>query len=190
MRNLLIGFLAGKGVKLANDAPDTEVVKAVQTLCNAQCEEPDGDEEDEEAETEEAKKKADKEKALENEATEARAALANEQTARKAERHGRAEATTDLAIQKGILTIAERDAQVAALENSAEFEKDAKALLEKPAKVKTPENAIAGKALANEKEDKAATYKREFDVALANCGNDPIKAHNAVVAKHPQLFTK
>jgi hypothetical protein len=133
--------------------------------------------------------------ALENErnteksrADQATTALANEQSARKAERKGRAEATTDLAIHRGILTIAEREGQVTALENSADFDKDAAALLAKQPATKTTSNntSVSGKqsaALSNEEQETRSQYDTAFKAELIANGQDPVRAHAAVMKK-------
>jgi phage I-like protein len=128
MKQLLIGWLAAQGVVLANDAADQSVFDAfnkemllrstnIATLGN------------------EKTTLATKTSTLENDLaesrkklTEATTALGNEQTARKSERTRAAKLAVDLAIQKGKLTPAERDARITTLENSADFDADVKAL--------------------------------------------------------------
>jgi hypothetical protein len=121
-------------------------------------------------------------------ADQAATALANEQTARKTERTGRAEATTDLAIHRGILTIAERDGQVTALSNSADFAADATALLKRTPTRKTTTNGLAesgkqGAALDNEQAQTRALYNSAFEKELPLAGQDPVKAHAAIMQK-------
>jgi hypothetical protein len=188
MKNILIGWLAGRGVTLDPNASDQAVVAAVQTAATA----------DTGKITALGNDKAGLETritALENERDTAKreketaaTALANEQTARKAERRGRAEAMTDLAIHRGILTIAEREDQVTALENSADFNQDAKALLGKPATHKTTTNNLAqsgkqGAALDNEAAVRTAEYDAAFKVELPLNNQDPVKAHRAIMTK-------
>lgn len=188
IKNMLIGWLAARGVSLANDASDQAVVSAVQTAATA-------DSGQINALGNEKSGLEGRVTALENErntektrADQAATALSNEQTARKAERKGRAEAMTDLAIHRGILTIAERESQVTALENSADFAKDAEVLLKKTATHKTTTNGMAvsgkqGAALDNEQMETQALYNDAFKKELINCGQDPIKAHRAVMHK-------
>lgn len=116
------------------------------------------------------------------------AALTNEQTAHRAIRKQAADAVADLAIHKGIITVAERDAQITALENSADFDKDSKALLAKPATHKTTTNdtTVSGKqsaALSNEQAQTLAEYDVAFKAELVANGQDPVKAHKAVMNK-------
>lgn len=179
MRNLLLGWLAAQGITLANDAPDQAIVAAVQKrTADAQASALANDD------------TAGRITALENDLSTAQTALTHEQTARLAERRGRAEALSDLAIQKGIKTIAEREDTVKALANAADFDAEAKTLLATLPKVKTTDNAQSGKVLANEADKPMAVYAREFAVALANCGQDAAKAHAEVMKNHPNLFPK
>jgi len=117
-------------------------------------------------------------------AAEATTALANEQTARKTERQGRAAMTVDLAIQRGKLTVAKREETVAALENSAHFDRDATAMLAVPNVVKIAgQDTETGKMLAN---DEGAALQREYNSAfqmeLAAAGQDPVKAHRNIMS--------
>ena len=188
MKNILIGWLAGRGVTLSSDASDQAVVAAVQTAATAEQGKIT-------ALGNEKSGLAARVTALENErnteksrADQNATALANEQSARKAERRGRAEMTTDLAIHRGILTIAERDGQVTALENSTDLAKDAETLLKKQPTHKTTTNdtTVSGKqgaALDNEQAQVQAQYNTAFQTELIAHGQDPIKAHAAVMHK-------
>jgi hypothetical protein len=118
--------------------------------------------------------------------------LANEQTLRKGERLGRATMAVDLAIQKGKLKPADRAAKITALENSADFDKDAAALMDAANIVKIPGNTQSGKVLANTDGD---DVRSEYATALANYekenpGASPVKAHSEVMKKYPNLADK
>ncbi|MDE2099103.1 MAG: hypothetical protein KGL39_17750 [Patescibacteria group bacterium] len=188
MKSLLIGWLAAKGIVLANDATDQQVLEAVQRQATEQIASVT-------ALGNEKTTLGGKITVLENEkatekkrADEAATALANEQTARKTERKGRAEATVDLAIHRGILTIAERESNVTALENSADFAKDAGELLKKAPTHKTTTNnrAEAGRqaaALSNEAAQTQQEYNTAFQAELTKNNQDPVKAHRAIMSK-------
>jgi hypothetical protein len=190
---LIAGWLMAQGIALANsESPtETQILEGFQRLHNQRTEAVTalGNEKTTlngrvttlEAERNTEKKRAD-DTAL---------ALANEQAARKAERKRSATAGVDLLIHRGIKTVAERDVTLTALENSTDFDKDLKALLDAKATTRTTTNATteSGKVLANEEADAHAEYDREFKKALANNGQDPIKAHSAVM-KLPGLADK
>ena len=191
MKQLLIGWLAAQGIALSNEATDQvvfdkfneEMLKrstSITALGNDKTTLTNN------INTLTADRDAHKKRADDN-AT----ALANEQTARKAERKHAAEAIADLAIQRGKKTVAERDATIRALENSADFEKDSKALLEgKPVVKIAGQDNESGKALANDQTTALADYNREFAAQLPLCNQDPVKAHAAVMAKCPALADK
>jgi hypothetical protein len=121
------------------------------------------------------------------------AALENEQTARKAERKGRAQAVVDLAIARGKLAVAERPARVQALENTADFDRDSAALLGSAARFKTTGSAESGKILANH--GAAGDAREEYCAAVERHMKekgemDPVKAHHAVMKSNPGLAEK
>jgi hypothetical protein len=190
MKNSLIWWLAAKGITLANDASDQTVLTAVQkafvdaaapasVLAN---EKTTLGENIITLETKVA--------TLENEKATAATTLANEAAGRKAERLGRAIAVVDLAIQKGKLAVAGRAAQITALENSADFDKDATALMAKANIVRMREDTSSGKVLANAMGDADVrkTYCDAVGKHMKDTGdNDPIKAHNAVMTALPAL---
>ena len=180
MKPLIIGWLAARGISLANDATDQSVVTALQNAF------------DKPANI--AAALGNEKSALENEKStlttknaELTTALANEQTARKTERKAAATLAVDLAIQKGKLTVADRETKITALENSTAFDADVKALTEGKAVIKT--EAVSGKqeaALGNEAAQARAAYQEAFKTELVKAGQDPIKAHNNVM-KLPQF---
>jgi hypothetical protein len=188
---LLAGWLLAQGAVLANAETPTEmqVLEAFKTLHTSQAGQVTtlGNEKSTlagkittlENEKAQEKKRAD----------EAATALANETTARKAERRGRAETVTDLAIARGKLAIAGRGAQITALENAADFDAAAKDLLTSATKFRMIGDAQSGKVLANETDDVTAEYNKQFGEALKASGGDPVKAHAAVM-KLPGLAEK
>lgn len=181
---LITGWLMAQGVALANteNPTETQVLEAIQKLHTSKAA-------DVQALGNEKSTLSGKIAALENEkasekkrADEAATALANEQTARKAEHKNAATFAVDLAIQRGKLTVADRETKITALENSATFDADVKALVEGKAVIKT--EAASGKqqaALSNEAQQTAAEYQEAFKTELVKAGQDPIKAHNNIM---------
>ena len=175
---LIIGFLAGKGLALANaeSATETQVLEALEKFHSAQ---------------------AGAVVALGNEnATLAGqiTALTNERDAAITEnaalQKARAAATVDLAITKGRLHLSERDAQIAALENSNDFAAAAKLLFNKARVARTAGDAQSGKILANEMsdDDVRGTYCDAVEKHMKDTGeSNPVKAHHAVMRAFPAL---
>jgi hypothetical protein len=193
MKELLTGWLAANGIALANDASEAEVFEAIQRRAGELAASVAGL-------GNERTTLAGKVTALENEVAplrrqvaETEAALGREQTARRAERRGRAEAVADLAIARGKIAVADREGQVAALSNArdeAEFAAASGRLVNGATRFKTTRTeAESGKVLANEQEEARATYQRAFGQALIETGQDPVKAH-AKVMKLPGLAEK
>jgi hypothetical protein len=121
---------------------------------------------------------------LRQQAGETATALALEHTARAAERQGRAEAVADLALQRGRLTVARREAQIAALVNSADFAVAAEALLQGPVVVKMAGEAMSGKqqaGLPNETQQLQAEYSQAFQTELIAAGQNPARAHHRIM---------
>jgi hypothetical protein len=195
MKQLLLGWLAARGVALANDAADETVLQAFEkhlsgqsaSLTSLGCEKAP---------------LSGKITALENEKSaltaqnrELAVAIKNEQTARQAERRGVAEALADLAIHRGIKTVAERNATIEALANAREFTKDAMALLtQKPVHTTTTNGRdVSGKqnaALENEEAVALREYQTAFAAELPVCNQDATKAHAAVMKNYPTLAEK
>jgi hypothetical protein len=116
-------------------------------------------------------------------------ALENEVKPIKTER---AALTVDLAIQRGKVMVANRAARITTLENSADFAKDAKTLLEGAPVVKTIGSATAEdrKALANDMDQSGVrtTYLDAFKKHMTDHPDcDPVDAHKAVMGAHPAL---
>lgn len=123
------------------------------------------------------------------------AAIKNEQAAHQAERRGVAESLADLAIHRGIKTVAERDATIEALANAKDLTKDAMALLtQKPTHTTTTNGRdVSGKQSAGLETEQAIAhreYQTAFAAELPLCNQDPVKAHAAVAKKHSTLIEK
>jgi hypothetical protein len=125
------------------------------------------------------------------------AALENENGALKsqaaANRTGRAAAVVDLAIARGKLAVCERPARLQTLENSADFEREAAALLDSAARFKTAGSAESGKILANHGAtgDAREEYCAAVERHMKDSGEtDPVKAHHSVMQNHPGLAEK
>ena len=186
MKQILLGWLAAKGVVLANDSSDQAVVAAVQKVAAK-------NDEQSNALANEKDSFETKSVALENELSASKTALANEQAAHKAARKQAAELAADLAIQRGSKNVADRAATVTALENSVDFAKDSAALL--AAKPIRKMDAIGGKqnsALENEAEQTAAEYKAALQAELIVTGQNVVAAHANVMKlpKYAGLATK
>lgn len=191
---LLAGWLIANGAVLANteQPTETQVLEAFQKLHTSKAGEVVTLGNEKTTMTGKITTLETAKAAAETKATEAATTLANETTARKAERKGRAEMTVDLAIHRGKLSIAQREAQVTALENAKDFEEAAKTLLGSATKHKTTgaESTESGKVLANEENGDA---RHEYDTHLANemkNTGDPVKAHSNVMKKNPGLAEK
>ena len=112
-------------------------------------------------------------------------ALAKETLGRQSERQGRAEAITDLAIQRGKTTVALRDAQITSLANSPDFELAAQTLLNGATVVKIAGQEVqSGKqnaGLANEQQLLQSEYNLAFQTELMATGQNPARAHNNIM---------
>ena len=125
------------------------------------------------------------------------AALENEKSALstqvQTERKGRAAAVVDLAIARGKLAVSERPVRLQALENSADFEREATALLDAAARFKTTGSAESGKILSNHGAtgDAREEYCAAVERHMKETGEtDPVKAHHAVMQNNPGLAEK
>ncbi len=175
MKNILLGWLAAQGIVLANDASDESIVKSVQQAASKNNEKISalGNERD---------TAAGKLIALENEKKNLTAALANEQAAHKSALRHAATFAVDLAIQRGKLTVADRESKITALENSSTFDADVKVLAEGKPVIKT--EAVSGRqqaALGNEAQQTHAEYQEAFKTELIATGQDPVRAHNNIM---------
>jgi hypothetical protein len=185
---LIAGWLIAQGIALPNaEAPtETQVLEAFQKLHTAKAGEVVslGNEKSTLAgQITTLTNERDAQKKL---ATDNATALANEQNKVKAERTRAATAAVDLAVHKGIVTVADRAKEITALENSAAFEADAKALLEKTATTKTTTNGSteSGKqeaALGNEALVTQQQYKTAFEAELIATGQNPSQAHQNIM---------
>jgi len=186
MKNTLIGWLAAQGVALANEASDQQVIQAVQKKLN----------ELKQAANASALSNSNERNqvaALENERTtltaknsELTVALENERTARKNDRTASASAVVDSAIRLGIVTVADRDAKITALSNSADFAKDAETLLKQKPANKTMESGtdLSGRqqaALGNETVALQNEYNAALQAELMVTGQNAVKAHHNIM---------
>lgn len=199
MNKLIAAWLLAQGITLANDATDQQVLEVLQRHITSKSGEVTalGNEKSTLAGQittleNERSTLTGKIATLETAASTAATTLANEQTLRKGERTGRATMAVDLAIQKGKLKIADRAAKITALENSSDFDKDAKALLDAANIVRIPGDSQSGKVLSNTGAD---DVRSEYKTALANVekenpGIGAVEAHTAVMSKYPNLADK
>ena len=195
MKSLIIGWLAAKGIVLANDANDAQVLEAIQRQATEAITATTALGNDKNTLSGQVTSLTNERNGLQTQLQQNQTALSNEQSARKAERTGRAVAVADLAIYRGIITVADRESQITALANSADFDKDATALLEKQPAHKTTRNNMAesgkqGAALDNERANALSEYDTAFKAELPNAGQDPVKAHRMVLSKYPALAAK
>jgi hypothetical protein len=105
----------------------------------------------------------------------------------------RAAAVVDLAIARGKLAVSERPARLQSLENSADFEREAAALLDSAARFKTTGSAESGKILSNHgaSGDAREEYCAAVERHMKETGEtDPVKAHHAVMHNNPGLAEK
>lgn len=194
MKNILIGWLAARGVVLANDASDQAVVEAVQKAAlessnSAAALANDKAASETKITTLTTERDQHKQRADQN-AT----ALANEQTQRKAERKAAIGAVVDAAIKLGVCTVAERDAKITVLENSSDLVKDANALITTTPTHRTTtgariQGAKESAALENERTT-MQEYNEKFTECLPLCNHNPIKADAMVKKKYPALIEK
>jgi hypothetical protein len=127
----------------------------------------------------------------------ASAALETETIALKtqaaAERKGRAAAVVDLAIARGKLAVSERPGRLQVLENTAEFDRDAAALLDSATRFKTAGSSESGKILSNHGAtgDAREEYCAAVERHMKETGEtDPVKAHHNVMQNNLGLAEK
>lgn len=194
MKALLIGWLAARGISLANDATDQTVVEGVQkaALENSNIVTAlTNDKTTLSTEVSTLKAQATQHSTRNTELT---TALENEKTGRKADRKATAGVIVDFVIKRGVFPVAEREAQITALENSADFNKAATELLAKEPARATTTNGLgaSGKqgatALENQAAEALQQYKDKFNECLPLCNNDAVKADAMMKAKYPTLF--
>lgn len=184
MKELIIGWLAGQGMALANDATDGAVLAAFQQALLARDASLAALDNEKNALNATVAALTAERDAQTQRAGEAAAALGNAQSGRQAERRGRAELAADLAIQRGKKTVAEREALVAALENSAQFEVDIQGLLSGKSVVKTAADAVSGKqhaGLSSEEAQLRREYAEAFQGELIATGQDAVRAHQQIM---------
>jgi hypothetical protein len=184
MKELLIGWLAAQGVALANDATEQTVFAAfTQEMFARSATTTALGNENETLATVTVPALQRERDDYKRQAEAAAVALGNEQAARKAGNTLAATAVVDLAIQRGRKTVAEREAVIAALENSGDFVADSQALLEgKPVVKIAGQDTQSGKALANEEAQQVqAEYQQAFNSELIATGQNPLQAHRNVM---------
>jgi hypothetical protein len=197
LKHLLIGWLAAKGVALANDAGDQAVLDAIQKQVDTQATKA--------TTLENSKTSLDgKIISLEGEKSTLTTQLGEKTTALtnslgqvttlensvKAERKGRAEATVDLVIHQGKVAIGERETHVTALANATNFDGEFKKLIDLPIKFKVGSTG----ATDSRSKEGASTSRtpRETVLHLAN-SDDRYKdlsfqeAFDRVLKDHPAL---
>ena len=124
--------------------------------------------------------------ALENETKDLKSQISHHKSQRAA-------AVVDLAIARGKLAVSERPARLQTLENSANFDRDAAALLDSAARFKTTGSSESGKILSNHgaggdaREEYCATVERHMKETGET---DPVKAHHTVMRSNPGLAEK
>jgi hypothetical protein len=192
---LIAGWLLANGAKLAHaDSPaESEVLAALQHLHASAA----GD----------AESLGNENSTLTGENTDLKAQLANSQSTAvaleneigalksqtAAERKGRAAAVVDLAIARGKLAVSERPARLQALENTAEFDRDAATLLDSATRFKTAGSSESGKILSNHGAtgDAREEYCAAVERHMKETGEtDPVKAHHNVMQNNPGLAEK
>jgi len=103
---------------------------------------------------------------------------------------------TDLAIQRGKATVAQREAHITTLANSPDFEVSARGLLSGVTVVKTVGHEVqSGKqsaGLASEQQQLQIEYNQAFQAELIATGQNPARAHNNIMtlAKYAGLAAK
>ena len=105
----------------------------------------------------------------------------------------RAASVVDLAIARGKLAVSERPIRLQALANSADFDRDAAALLDSAARFKTTGSSESGKILSNHGAtgDAREEYCAAVERHMKETGEtDPVRAHHAVMQHHPGLAEK
>lgn len=193
MKSLLIGWLAANGITLANDATDSQVFEAIQRhATNKTTEVTTLGNERTSLNTKVTTLENEKTR-LTTQLTEANTALSNAQTEAKTARADRAGYVVDLAIQKGILAVADRDARVAALTNSADFTKDADALLKEAVKHKVagtiPGENADRKAVANAQiADPRKLFLGMVNKKMSDARMNYKDAYAAAAAENPALM--
>lgn len=186
IKPLIIGWLAARGITLANDAADQAIVTALQGEFDKAAAIPLGLANDKATLTAQVTALSNDKTTLTTRATNAEAALASEKIAHQAFRKAAAGQIVDAAIKLGIKTVAERDAQIAALENSADLAASASALLATaPARTTTLNGRdMSGRqqaGLNSEQTALANEYDQAFQTEL-KVDQNPTKAHQRIMS--------
>lgn len=188
MRQQMIGWLAAQGVALANDSTDDAVFSAFNRVWNERHTAGTALANDKHNLTATVSTLTADRDAQKQRADEAVTALANEQTALKAERKARCEAVVDLAIQQGKIDVASRDAEVSklvALGNDA-LAPAIEALGKLPVLHKVASDLDPRKAAANPS-TAAVALANEIQV-LVKAGKTKSQALDQVIKEKPEIY--
>lgn len=188
MKQQLIGWLAAQGIALANDSTDQAVFDALQKHAGTQTSTLTALGNEQQSLTTTVNSLTSERDAQRQRADEAATALANEQTALKAERRARCELAADLAVTQGKLTVSERDAKVAELTALANDKlPEALGAMDKlPVKVRTDSTLTGRKAAANP--TSAAVALANALTPLIQAGQTKGQALDRVMKEQPELY--
>lgn len=187
MKQLLIGWLAAQGIALANDATDQTVFDAfnkawlersasVTTLGN-----------DKSALTQTVTTLTADRDAQKKRADETATALANATTEAAGLRKQFLAASVDLAISEGKIPLAQRDAELTALENSKDLTKDLAALAARPAKFLTLGNAAGDRKQNSNVTSAGLALGNAMEVHI-KAGKTKSQALDLVMKENPELY--
>lgn len=168
MKQLLIGWLAAQGIALANDATEQSVFDAFQKHLGEKTTSLTALGNDKQNLTTTVNTLTTDRDAQKKRADEAALALANEQTAFKAERKARCEAIVDLHVNLGRIAVADRDGEVNKLVALAN-DKLAEAIT---AMEKLPVKHKVATALGNERKEAASVTRTASEQILALANED------------------
>jgi phage I-like protein len=188
MKQLLIGWLAAQGIALANDATDQTVLDAVQKHVSTQSGSLTALGNDKNTLTATVTSLTAARDAEKNRADAAALALANEQTALKAERKARCEAVVDLHIGAGRLSVADRDAKVGELTALANDKLDEAitALDKLPAKFAVTSQIGERKGQSNPSTG-AVALANEIEI-LVKTGKTKSQALDEIIKSKPEIY--
>ena len=185
---LIAGWLIAQGVALANaeNPTETQVLEAMKTVLTSKAGEVTALGNEKSTLTGKITGLEGEKATLTTRATTAETALENERTQNAAARKALAGVVVDEAIRLGIKTVADRDSAITSLANSADFAKDADALLKTKPVHKTDRSGLdmSGKqqaALSNEAQALQNEYNAAFQTELQATGQNPVQAHRNIM---------
>jgi hypothetical protein len=185
---LIAGFLIANGVALANaeNPTETQVLDALKTVLTSKAGEVTALGNEKQTLTGKITGLEGEKTTLTQRATTAETALENERNTHKAAVKLMAGVVVDEAIRLGIKTVADRDGAITSLANSADFAKDADALLKTKPVHKTDRSGLdmSGKqqaALSNEAQALQNEYNAAFQTELQATGQNPVAAHRNIM---------